>query len=395
MSPAGREHIMSSSAGGARMRIGLAIVVMGIGSLVGAQSAAAIPADTTITVGPADQSLTRDNTPTFEFSASQANVSFACSIDSTEPSARFACTAPYTTAPLADGGHVFYVASINSVPETDPSPATRSFAVDATPPQTLITAGPAEGQVINTDAPAFVWASSESGSTFACVADAIPLMSCDLAFATGAVAGPHSFSVVATDPAGNTDPTPATRNFTISLSAAPPTLPHCLYDGNVIIGTSGPDTRVGTGRTDLMFGLGGNDTLRGAGGPDCMAGAAGNDRLMGETGDDSLSGGAGNDNLVGGPGSDELRAGAGNDRVTGSEGLDILVGDAGNDRLTDTRGRDTFNGGAGNDRIDARDVTGFGRRASDIVSCGAGRYDVAYVDKGDRVMRNCERVVKR
>jgi Ca2+-binding RTX toxin-like protein len=384
-------RMMGPSTGRARTRLGLAVVVAAVGCLAGAQGALALPADTTITAGPADLALTNDNTPTFEFNASDGGLNFACSIDG--PAATFACSSPYTTPPLADGGHVVRVAAVNAGSETDATPASRSFTVDATPPETTITSGPAEGEVVNTDAPAFTWASNEPGATFSCIADAIPLMSCELAFATGAAAGSHSFSIAARDPAGNTDPTPATRTFTISLTGAPPTLPHCLYDGDAIVGTSGNDTRVGTAGTDLMFGLGGADVLRGAGGPDCIAGGAGNDRLFGEAGMDYLSGGSGNDNLVGGPGNDELRAGPGNDRVTGSEGLDILVGDAGNDRLTDVRGRDTFHGGAGNDRITSRDNTAFGRRASDIVSCGAGR-DVAIVDRGDRVSRDCERVVK-
>jgi len=377
------------------MRLGLAVVVAAIGGLAGAQSAAAAPPETTITAGLADLALANDNTPTFEFAASQTSVTFTCSIDAPEATTSFACNSPYTTPPLPDGGHVFRVAATNSVSESDPTPASRSFTIDATPPETTITSGPAEGEAINTDAPAFAWGSNEVGATFACIADGIPLMSCELAFATGASAGPHTFSVAATDPAGNTDPTPATRRFTISLTGAPPEIARCLYDGSAIVGTSGADTRIGTPRTDLMFGLGGNDVLSGIGGPDCMTGQNGNDRLNGGAGDDLLEGGAGRDRLSGGAGRDELRGGLGNDSISGGAGLDMLVGDAGNDRLTDGSGRDSFSGGAGNDRIDARDATAFGRRASDSVACGSGRFDVAIVDPGDRVNRDCERVTKR
>ena len=387
--------MMRTSAGEARRRLGLAIVVMAVGCLAGAQSAAAIPADTTITVGPAEASLTKDNTPTFEFFANQASVSFTCSIDSTEAAAKFACGSPYTTGPLADGGHVFYVAATNSVAETG-SPATRSFVVDATPPQTTITAGPAEGEVLNTDAPEFGWASSELNSTFACVADSIPLVSCEMAFSTGAANGPHSFSVAATDPAGNTDPSPATRNFTVGLTGEPGReIARCEYDGASIVGTTGADTRIGTPRTDLMFGRGGNDVLSGVGGPDCIAGQNGNDRLRGGAGNDLLIGGAGNDQLIGNAGNDELRGGTGNDRLSGSAGADVLVGEAGADRLTDTSGRDRFSGGPGNDRINARDRSPYGRRVADVVACGTGRYDIAIVDRRDRVSRDCERVSRR
>ncbi len=376
------------------MRLGIAGMIV-MACLAGAQSAAAAPSETTIISGPAEGSLTRDNTPTFEFAASQTNVTYTCTIVTAETSRAVPCASPYTVGPLPDGGHRFEVAATNSVPETDPTPATRSFTIDTTPPQTTITEGPAEGETINTDAPAFEWISSETGSTFACVADGKPLASCDLAFATGATAGRHTFSVAATDAAGNTDASPATRSFTISLVGAPPAFPRCPYDGNTIVGTNAADTRTGTTGTDVMFGLLGNDRLRGGRGRDCISGGGGNDRLSGDASLDFISGGLGHDNLAGGAGNDELRGGAGNDRITGNAGLDLLVGDAGNDRLTDTRGRDSFIGGAGNDRITARDTTPFGRRASDIVNCGAGRFDVAIVDKGDRVGKDCERVVER
>lgn len=377
-----------------RSRLLLVVAAVVGGCLAGAQSAAAVPAETLIFSGPADNSLSNDNTPTFEFGADQASVTFTCSIDAPTATTTFPCASPYTTPPLPDGGHVFRVASTNSSSETDPTPAARSFTIDATPPETFITDGPAEGETINHDAPQFGWSSSEAGATFMCIADAIPLMSCEDAFVTGATAGAHTFSVTSTDRAGNTDPTPATRSFTVSLEGAPPPIPHCLYDGNAIVGTNRKDTRTGTPRTDLMYGLAGNDVLRGAGGPDCITGGSGNDVLRGDAGMDYLAGNAGNDLLIGGAGDDELRGGTGNDRIGGSAGRDILIGEAGADRLTDSRGRDSFNGGPGNDRIDARDSTAFGRRAGDTVNCGSGRYDVAFVDRVDRV-RGCERIVRR
>ena len=90
---------------------------------------------------------------------------------------------------------------------------------------------------------------------------------------------------------------------------------------NVIVGTSGRDTRRGTARSDVIFGRAGNDVLRGLGRADCLYGDSGADRLLGGTGARSpvrrrrqrhavgrggqrpaLSGGAGNDTLSGGPG---------------------------------------------------------------------------------------------
>jgi Ca2+-binding RTX toxin-like protein len=86
---------------------------------------------------------------------------------------------------------------------------------------------------------------------------------------------------------------------------------------------------------------------------------------------------------------DVLLGGRGNDRLSGGAGNDRLSGGAGNDRLVGGPGRDRLDGGAGRDTLDAHD-----RASGDIVTCGPGR-DVAIVNRGDRVARDCERVVRR
>lgn len=85
--------------------------------------------DTTITAGPA--AVTDDRTPTFEFSSTEPQSSFECRIDGGpwEP-----CSSPTTTAELTDGDqgeHVFDVRATDLVGNTDPTPATRSFVVQA------------------------------------------------------------------------------------------------------------------------------------------------------------------------------------------------------------------------------------------------------------------------
>jgi hypothetical protein len=62
-------------------------------------------------------------------------------------------------------------------------------------------------------------------------------------------------------------------------------------------------------------------------------------------------------------------------------------GSAGNDVIRGSPMPDRIRAGAGNDTIDVR---GGGR---DAVSCGSGR-DRVYVGRGDRVSKNCERVVR-
>jgi hypothetical protein len=267
---------------------------------------------------------------------------------------------------------------------------------DTTPPETTILSGPAEGEILNSDAPMFAWGSSEPNSTFSCVVDGAPIATCNDAFVTGASAGPHTFSVAATDPAGNTDPTPATRSFTVRLEGSSlPELGSCPLDGKVTIATNGADTRTGTTGTDLIYGRAGNDLLRGAAGRDCITGQSGNDRLFGGSGGDYLFGGSGDDRIAGQSGDDAVYGEAGNDRVTGGTGNDTVDGGAGRDHLSDSSGRDTFAGGPGNDLVDARDTSRAGRRIADRVSCGSGRYDVAVVDAADRVASDCERVRRR
>jgi Ca2+-binding RTX toxin-like protein len=266
---------------------------------------------------------------------------------------------------------------------------------DTTPPETTITEGPAEGEDINTDAPQFAWASSEGGSTFTCTADGVLLKSCTDAFLSGAAPGPHSFTVAATDPAGNTDPTPATRNFTINLRGAPPSAPGCPLDGKLVIATDGNDTRFGGSGTQLMFGYRGNDLLRGGAGADCLIGHSGRDSLYGGSGGDFISGGSDADRVYGESGNDRVDGDAGSDRVSGGSGSDVLSGGAGGDQLVDRAGRDTFSGGPGNDRIDARDASAAGRRIADTVRCGTGRFDVVLADRRDVVAHDCERVRRR
>jgi hypothetical protein len=90
---------------------------------------------------------------------------------------------------------------------------------DTTPPDTTITAGPS-GTVTSTTAQ-FSFTSTETGSTFECQLDAAAYAACTSPVTyTGLSAGSHTFSVRATDAAGNTDATPATRTWTIDTTQA-------------------------------------------------------------------------------------------------------------------------------------------------------------------------------
>src|SRR6185437_10019078 len=67
----------------------------------------------------------------------------------------------------------------------------------------------------------FTFTASESGSTFECKLDAAAWATCTSPKAySGLATGSHTFSVRATDAAGNTDSTPATQTWTIQSAPA-------------------------------------------------------------------------------------------------------------------------------------------------------------------------------
>jgi hypothetical protein len=105
---------------------------------------------------------------------------------------------------------------------------------DTTRPQTTITGGPSGTTV--TDSATFSFGSSEAGSSFECRFDGGSWSSCSSPKAyAGLVDGPRSFDVRATDAAGNTDATPASRTFTVDTS--PPTVSWTTpQDGDAVSG---------------------------------------------------------------------------------------------------------------------------------------------------------------
>jgi hypothetical protein len=173
------------------------------------------PPDTSITSGPSDTVTTPD--ADFAFTSTEAGSTFECQLDT----ATFtACSSPQTYRGLAAGSHTFSVRAKDAAGNTDPTPATRTWTIgtaDTTPPDTSITSGPA-GTVTATDAD-FAFTSTEAGSTFECQLDTATFTACSSPQAyRGLAAGSHTFSVRAKDAAGVTDPTPATRTWTISAT---------------------------------------------------------------------------------------------------------------------------------------------------------------------------------
>ena len=171
---------------------------------------------TTIDAGPTGP--TNDSTPTFSFS-SEAGASFQCRVDS---AAFAACSSPHTTAALANGAHTFEVRASDAAGNTDATPASRAITVDTVAPQTTIDAGPTGPT--NDSTPTFSF-SSEAGTTFQCRVDTAAFTACSSPHTTAVLAGgAHTFEVRATDAAGNTDATPASRAITVDTAAPQTTI---------------------------------------------------------------------------------------------------------------------------------------------------------------------------
>lgn len=95
------------------------------------------------------------------------------------------------------------------------------YLADTTAPQTTVSSGPSG--TTSDPTPTFAFSSSEPASTFGCRVDSGSFAPCGSPFTTASLAdGGHTFQVRATDWAGNTDATPASRSFTVDTTPLTP-----------------------------------------------------------------------------------------------------------------------------------------------------------------------------
>ena len=141
--------------------------------------------------------------------------------------------APFTTTHTFTDPGTYAVTLTATDKDGDVATATRTITVrDVTSPDTYILTGPT-GTVVSGSATFVVVASEVCTFTYSLdggPATPAPLpgpfsVETDPITFTGLTAGSHTFSVVATDTAGNTDPTPATRTWTVDTIAPTFTLP--------------------------------------------------------------------------------------------------------------------------------------------------------------------------
>jgi hypothetical protein len=169
-----------------------------------------VPPDTSISAGPSG--TVTSTSASFSFTSTQNGSTFTCSLDGATFSA---CTSPIAYTNLSNGSHTFQVAAIYQG-ITDPTPASRTWTINLAP-DTTITAGPT-GTVSSTSA-SFSFTSTQSGSTFTCSLDGGAFSTCTSPAAyTNLTSGSHTFLVAAIYQ-GNTDPTPASRTWTVDAIA--------------------------------------------------------------------------------------------------------------------------------------------------------------------------------
>jgi hypothetical protein len=165
--------------------------------------AGAYEAEVVQLTGPADP--TRMNVATFTFTAAPGST-FHCKLDGDED----ACVSPFVSPALADGAHTFTVQAFDGATAVS-EPVTRTFTVDTVEPTIQLTGPPPLGRL---DHVSFAFTASED-VTFACKLDGGAFAGCaspkeylDLDD------GSHTFTVHATDAAGNA--TDAAETFAIN-----------------------------------------------------------------------------------------------------------------------------------------------------------------------------------
>jgi hypothetical protein len=100
-------------------------------------------------------------------------------------------------------------------PPPVPPPPDSTPTPDTTPPETTLTGGPAATAATRTAT--FTYASPDATATFECALDAAAFAGCPASGQSysGLADGSHTFRVRARDPAGNVDPTPESRSWTV------------------------------------------------------------------------------------------------------------------------------------------------------------------------------------
>ncbi|WP_158619235.1 kelch motif-containing protein [Corallococcus sp. AB011P] len=169
-------------------------------------------------LGTTPPTSTQQRGASFAFTSDDVDARFECSLDAEDFNP---CTSPATYANLAVGAHTFRVRAVDPFGHADATPASHSWTVDLTPPDTLFTSTPANPSGATATFSFF----SEEGASFECSLDGSDFSPCtspEILFNLGS--GSHSFQVRARDGAGNVDESPASHSWRVDLTPLDTTL---------------------------------------------------------------------------------------------------------------------------------------------------------------------------
>jgi hypothetical protein len=179
-----------------------------------AQEIDVLAVDTGMSQGPSG--VVGSSTATFTLT-SGAGLSFRCSLDGGLFQDCAGANGLVTFTGLSQGPHTLRAYAVNGH-WSDQVPYVRTWTVDTTAPETAFTSGPADGSFVLSDQAALT-AVSEAGATIGCYLDAVGAACPDGQMTlSGLTRSTHVATAQATDAAGNSDPTPASRTWTVPLN---------------------------------------------------------------------------------------------------------------------------------------------------------------------------------
>jgi large repetitive protein len=198
------------------------------------------------TIGTKPASVSNVTAPLFTFTSSEpTGATFECSIDST--TAYAPCTTPFTTPTLAPGSHTFYVKAIDLAANHSTSPDSFPWTIDTTPPS-----GPTSFQLVGAastpDPPRFKFVaatdahgpisyrlsrSGQDAGTFSTSCTGFVCMTDSTILADGTDDGDYTYTVAATDAAGNTS---TTSGIAVTIDGGAPSVPAGVHTAAPLTG---------------------------------------------------------------------------------------------------------------------------------------------------------------
>ena len=209
-----------------------ATIASGVASDLGSHlNTASASTDNTVTYDDIAPNTSLNSNPTNPTASTGASFTFS-GTDTGTGVARFecdldgggfsACPSPKDYTALADGSHTFRVRAIDNAGNTDPTPASFTWVVDATAPDTSLLSNPVNPT--NSITGTFTFNGNDGagvgGLTFECKLDGGSFAACPSPKSYNTLAdGSHTFQVSAVDALGNVDPTPVSYTWTVDTAA--------------------------------------------------------------------------------------------------------------------------------------------------------------------------------